>query len=61
MLYVPAMNYVISNLAVILYTDMPMQVDMTALKQMRENDLKELGIPMVIVFLFIYGISSGVI
>lgn len=24
-----------------------MQVDMTALKQMGENDLKELGIPMV--------------
>lgn len=29
-----------------------MQVDMTALKQMGENDLKELGIPMVTVFPF---------
>lgn len=27
-----------------------MQVDMTALKQMGENDLKELGIPMVCLF-----------
>ncbi|KAF7829388.1 SEC23-interacting protein [Senna tora] len=32
------------NLAVMLYIDM--QVDMAALKQMGENDLKELGIPM---------------
>ncbi|KAJ0037939.1 hypothetical protein Pint_23077 [Pistacia integerrima] len=28
-----------------------MQVDMTALKQMGENDLKELGIPMVCLML----------
>lgn len=27
---------------------------MTALKQMGENDLKELGIPMVIHFLFLF-------
>lgn len=27
-----------------------MQVDMTALKQMGENDLKEIGIPMVTVY-----------
>jgi hypothetical protein len=29
-----------------------MQVDMAALKQMGENDLKELGIPMVFFFSF---------
>lgn len=49
-LYASAMNQVNSNFAllVILYTDVFIQVDMTALKQMGENDLKELGIPMVI-------------
>lgn len=52
----------IFNLApAILYIDMPLQVDMTALKQMGENDLKELGIPMVIVFILICGIYSGVL
>lgn len=30
-------------------SDLP-QIDMTALKQMGENDLKELGIPMVFTF-----------
>lgn len=30
------------------------QVDMTALKQMRDNDLKELGIPMVSSFVSVH-------
>jgi len=52
LLYISAMNIFNLALPVILYTDMSSQVDMTALKQMGENDLKELGIPMVI-FVFI--------
>lgn len=40
---------------------MSLQVDMTALKQMGENDLKELGIPMVIIYTSICGICSGVV
>jgi len=46
-------------LLVILCSDMFNQVDMTALKQMGENDLKELGIPMVINCLSFH-IYSGV-
>jgi len=52
LLYFSAMNIFNLALPVILYTNMSSQVDMTALRQMGENDLKELGIPMVI-FVFI--------
>jgi hypothetical protein len=52
LLYISAMNIFNLALPVILYTNMSSQVDMTALRQMGENDLKELGIPMVI-FVFI--------
>jgi len=60
--YASAMNCIYSNFAllVILCSDMFNQVDMTALKQMGENDLKELGIPMVINSLS-FLIYSGVI
>jgi hypothetical protein len=50
MLHIFAMINFTLVLPVILYAGMSLQVDMTALKQMGENDLKELGIPMVIIF-----------
>jgi len=52
--YALAMNCFYSNFALLVIScsdDMFNQVDMTALKQMGENDLKELGIPMVINYL----------